>query len=62
MVKIQLLECMASPTSLWMAGDIIERDKAEAADLVKAGLAIPVDDHIEKHDEDHKPTRKRAAK
>lgn len=62
MVKLQLLECMASPTHLWLAGDIIERDDAEARDLVKAGLAIVIDG-IDKHDEPHdKPARRRPAK
>lgn len=63
MVHLQALECMASPTFLIMPGDLFERDKAEAADLIKAGYAIAVDTLPHK-DEEHadKPTRKRAAK
>jgi hypothetical protein len=58
-VQLQALECMAAPTFLIMPGDLFERDKAEAHDLVKAGYAIIVDGQPHK-DEDHhdKPTRK----
>jgi hypothetical protein len=59
MVQLQALECMAAPTFLIMPGDLFERDKAEAHDLVKAGYAIVVEGQPHK-DEDHsdKPTRK----
>ena len=59
MVQLQALECMAAPTFLIMPGDLFERDKDEARDLVKAGYAIVVESHPHK-DEDHsdKPTRK----
>jgi hypothetical protein len=64
MVHLQALECMASPTFLIMPGDLFERDKAEAADLIKAGYAIAVDTLPQKDDEhaDKPTTRKRAAK
>jgi len=55
---------MASPTFLIMPGDLFERDKAEAHDLIKAGYAIAVDTLPQKDDEhaDKPTTRKRAAK
>ncbi len=60
MVKLQAIECMAGPSFLIQPGDLFERDAAEAADLVKAKIAVIVE-NTEEHSEihhDEKPSRK----
>lgn len=53
LVKLQALECMASPSFLIQPGDIFERDQNEANDLVAAKLAIIVHDHDEPEHQTH---------
>jgi hypothetical protein len=42
-MEVQILESMVGDSFAWLAGDIVTVSPAEAAQMVTAGVAIPVE-------------------